>query len=419
MMESVHSFNNTHLTQVILDEMDGGESWTAIDTGAFLLQSVCLAIPRSPFLIVSPSRLELRINSTVPVEYLISDRNNTDWLTVYATNGPWGLKLFSAASHKDIVQSALVSISQGNNHLLLVARVIDLVYSTHLHSQLLAYPMLRQQIFKKKIITLGYNVEEMVTGDKMFRFVLERCLSKLSAKLQVYHEFTVNTALPWRAGLTSTSNTLVNTFAGATVNSFGFCSSGCILYKNIQSHYITIESTTIAKQETFGILTDLSLGSISLVVDGKVQPAAFGFNSKFSLEEQSIQSKIIQKKHLFPAFSLEKTLTNAIGSVPTMRVNFGESTFSFTDILATSCSAHVKSLIIIPESLNSIPFKFNTKEKMDAEEDRLQQANERNLHKTSLITNDTQALIGFSHFPPSVYRRTFGARIIQRGNSCF
>jgi hypothetical protein len=100
-------------------------------------------------------------------------------------------------------------------------------------------------------------------------------------------------------------------YPGDDENSFGFGSDGCVYHKGMSFPYVWVryeacetintidlfrylglkdEKSFFNSLKTWGIIVDLYHGSLSLVVDGKEYPPAFGRGAReFSLSEQEAQ----------------------------------------------------------------------------------------------------------------------------------
>jgi hypothetical protein len=246
------------------------------------------------------------------VQLVIDDADQDSWHCIYATAGAWTVKTYAKPLIKDIVSQSLESLKQNANdeysYIHLIARTLDLVHPTHqLQAQVLAYPLYGSQILRKRLVARAYYVAKAnddvsyIVDAKTAIDVFKQIEKRLEKELRTYFEFIVPYKSYWRVGL-ALGNKYVSHeyigYPGENKISFGFDYTGKILHDGKTLEYVFVtsyvdsltETNTLGASKILGVIVDLYKGNIHLVVDGKIQPAAFGGNAlAFSPEEREFQ----------------------------------------------------------------------------------------------------------------------------------
>ncbi|KAI8810375.1 hypothetical protein BJ742DRAFT_202319 [Cladochytrium replicatum] len=379
-----------------------------------------------------------------------------EWNSLYATDGLWAIRLlhrshikaFLSQTHQAFENSVTAS-RQSQSQVLdplscarWLARVIDVVHPSHtLHSSTLVYPLIAGSIVRRRLAVLKYDLDSnsvaghhVTLGDDFVPAgpgprdyspgidVKTACDLVLQMRKRVdreflFHlEFQTPDKVVWRAGFVQAQHMAANNhtrYPGDDRYGFGFASDGTLLWNGKQHKYIDDpqDPHSFLGVRTWGMLIDLGNGSISFVVDGKLQPVAFGYRSEvFSEGDVDYQRNVILTQHLIPMFALNSPPSNLIsyGEPPTLKANFGSTPF-IHKISANSCESilTMKTSKATQSIVDGTAAEHNEKE----EDEKAQIAMERNTFRAA-ITSET--LRSFSHFPPSTYRRSLACTKIQR-----
>lgn len=339
-LEAIQSFERRNCSKLCSDAIIAGKCDSG-DIAGFFKQTVILSIPYdNTSLTVSQSRLEFKISNR---------KEEKEWSCVYATSGPWAAKLHAKSLTKAICDQNMNSLKLKDiatkdtefTYIHVLARLFDLVHPSHqLQAAVLAYPLYGVQILKRRILALQYEIgggndENTFLDHKLTTDLVRQLQKKLEREMRAYYEFIVPYRANWRVGLGSSSRTSQYRnfgYAGKDSYSFGFSNKGCIIINDVEYRYIEnlSDSATENHLKVIGIITDLYQGSIQLVVDGVTYPPAFGRGSSFPIEEQERQRSLITKQQILPIFSLLDGDSSIPQETPIMKINFGQSAFTFT-----------------------------------------------------------------------------------------
>ncbi|XJO77036.1 hypothetical protein BDV3_001679 [Batrachochytrium dendrobatidis] len=426
-MEVIQTFERNNLAKLCKEAITSGLC-DHDDVPGFFNNKITLISPKKMKRInVFPSRLEFQIKE---IEDDMAVRDPEQWYTVYATCGPWAIKLFSKPLVQDLVHQSIEQIrhiskdADSLSYIHVLARTIDLVHPTHqLQATILAFPLYGVQILKKRILSLGYsmdpaNEDSVILDHKLALDILSQVYKKLETEHRYYFEWTTLPKTKWRIGFSTGRHVKVlnNTaYPGMDSFSFGFGNDGSIFMDGEKLRYVhdLAQSTLPIGIKTWGVMVDLHAGSINLVLNGNVAHVAFGHSaSAFDSYEQERQKHLILTNQLIPTFSVQDEIS--IEERPFIRVNFGDKPFSF----------HVNALpmnnLIQPHSTKGIDLVSileisganANRERLSQEEDeKLHMSLEKNYFRVSHIPD---AIKSFSQFPPSVYRRSLAATRLQR-----
>jgi SPRY domain len=236
------------------------------------------------------------------------------WYSVYNTCGPWALKLYSKPLQRDLVQTTLEQMKQVSkdieySYLSIICRILDCVHPSHtLQANVLAYPFYSNQILKRRLVLLGYDTlspsEEslFVLDNKTAIDILRQVDKRLEKEVHAYFEFAVPYNTTWRVGLVIAKKYVSfehEKYPGDNEYGFGFGHTGKIFANGKEFKFKTFNlsyadslcgSPTFENSKIIGILINLHEGSISLVSEGEVYPAAFGKDAlAFDKTEQERQ----------------------------------------------------------------------------------------------------------------------------------
>ncbi|TPX41026.1 hypothetical protein SeMB42_g05767 [Synchytrium endobioticum] len=337
---------------------------------------------------------------------------------------------------------------------LLVARILDLVHGTHgLQSSLLVNPRDAVLILRKKLTSLGYEVADFddggVKSEKLDVFrIVELIQTRLLAEMRLYFEFTVNATTEWLVGVwVENKDHGVPEYPGSNAHSMGFCSDGTIHWDGVSIPYQTRDADAPqAGTRTVGIMMDMKWFALHMVEDGTVHPAAFGNGAEgFNNVQVQAQMELMRTQPLLPFFAL-KTVNNGPSSAalshdasratspsvydkPVMHVNFGNGnyfsntshTFAFPienvsipyDSLAARSQprSYTSTFFSTDIPIQSASATLATLQQQQAAATVVDEAAMADFFKASLIKDPPKS---FSQFPPTTFRKSLAASIIQR-----
>jgi hypothetical protein len=280
------------------------------------------------------------------------------WATVFVSGALWAGKLALKPLIRDVATQIFNQLkrSQINNNELsyvqTIARVIDLVHhGPKIQPSTMAFPLSAVALLRKRLISLGYTIstpeEAKIINHPTAIDIIKQIIKKLERGHRYYFEFAVPRRSIWRVGFRMREGTYFPDdqmiYAGQENDSFGIASDGCVYLNGKVFKYIDDpeDYTLFTGLRTFGVLVDLYLGSISLVVDGKIKGPAFGAGANhFEGEMQIMQKEIITNQSLYPMLSLEgeisfnKYLVNKGSQLLdtanlSMHANFGSRLFTY------------------------------------------------------------------------------------------
>ena len=193
-----------------------------------------------------------------------------------------------------------------------LARIIDLVHQgPKIQLSTMAFPLNAVAILRKRLMNLNYNVtttEEAKTINHASALdYLKQINKRLEREHRYYFEFAVPRRASWRVGFRLREGTYFPDdqmiYPGQDNDSFGISFDGSVYYNGKSYKYIDDpeDYTAFTGFRTFGILVDLYIGSILLVVDGKIKGPAFGAGANhYEGEIQRMQ------KYIFSLIKIEK-----------------------------------------------------------------------------------------------------------------
>jgi hypothetical protein len=365
------------------------------------------------------SRLEFEVNGTP-----------NQWYCIHATGGSWATKLSNKPLIRNILGEAIKGIRSFNgkesdySFIPIIARLTDLIHPTHqLQSSVLAYPLFGSQLLKRRLQLLAYDLgpgnEDVLTLDNKFAHeIMKQMQKRLEKEMRAYYEFSVPYKTTWTVGLTnSNSVSMLKDLGrpGTEKRDFGLCSNGNLLYMGKEYPYTDtfMDDSTLEQYKILGFIIDLYLGTVQIVCNGTILPAAFGKGAKsFSKEEQDLQQNLIIKRQLIPCFAILYQRNSDPKEACYLNVNFGQKKFYYQVNATALCTIHNHKSTKGVETISILDSANNQKDKISQEED--EKANvslEKNYFKVSLLPEASKS---FSQFPPSVYRRSLAATKIQR-----
>ncbi|KAI9006126.1 hypothetical protein BC832DRAFT_470038 [Gaertneriomyces semiglobifer] len=433
-LESVQAFERANLARLCRDAVLGNLCLEE-DIPSYFLRQIFLASPLiRTDVITHPNRLEVHLSQSSineGAEETTAAAPRPEWGCIYATAGLWRARLMGRPTVKDIVkqtqdQILLHQSDEDKTFVQLLSRLVDAVHPSHgLTATILAYPAFAASILKRRLTSLGYEVPPGPNDDPNTiegRTALT-IVAQLGYRLQKEHEFYFEFATPhktaWRVGFTTASGIQpgVHTkYPGEDEHSFGFSSSGEVYWNGKPYSYCTIKEDPLFFMgfRTWGIVVDLYDGRITLVVDGKAHSPAFGTGATaFDREQQKQQRAIILSHELIPTFALRVVEEeSAYSERPQIRVNFGDHPFTY-NIQAQACNEVLRHRP--PKALDTVAIlegPSSDKEKLNQEdEEKFRITLEKNYVRATLAAD---GLKSFSHFPPSVYRKSLACTKIQR-----
>ncbi|ORX84101.1 hypothetical protein BCR32DRAFT_266582 [Anaeromyces robustus] len=362
------------------------------------------------------------------------------WKAVYASEGPWRIRLLSRPLELDIIYKVYADLKQmqanGKEFMCnnIMAQVLDLAHPSHqLQNLLITYPLSASNILKKRLLALGYKLVIPIIHEEINTFtvdtsiyIMSQIIRKVEKEMKFYFEVNFSSNTNWRIGyyvhdIVKRRNQ--DYYPGIDEYSFGFDNEGYIYWNNIKKNYEPAFNSNIDKNcgkieyKVWGFLIDIYKGTLSLEYNNKDKKIAFGYGSTFfSEEDQKIQGEYIKSGHCIPVISLNISKINDIYyENPTIIVNFGSEPFTY-NISATPLNEIQNSVIVASNKKfdNTFVLKNNlsdAEKNVPEEERKLFEDYEKNLFNDSLVNSQQKS---FSQFPPSVYCRAFSCIKIQR-----
>ncbi len=203
-LEAIQSFERYNCSKLCHDAIGAGIC-DFEDIPGFFKQTILLQRRRNPNIYMANTRLEFKINSKLPT---------MKWYSVFATSGPWAIKLYAKSLVRTVIEQTLISLKQKEStakdfdfsfvHIL--ARLFDLVHPTHqLQAAVLAYPLYGAQILKRRVLSLSYDLgggnEDNITLDhKITTELVKQLQKKLDKEMKAYFEVIVPFKAKWRVG---------------------------------------------------------------------------------------------------------------------------------------------------------------------------------------------------------------------------
>ncbi|KAJ3246138.1 hypothetical protein HDU78_007785 [Chytriomyces hyalinus] len=410
-MEGIQLFEQANIVRACRDAV----RWTLCepeDIPAYLGKKMALVNPKfQTHVIVKNSRLEFHLDERAVKGV---------WGCVYANQGPCANKLATKKFIADMTSQTLNHLIHSEGALdnvafiCALARIVDAAHPSHqLQSTMLAYPLYAGTILKKKLVSLGYSIapasEDYGQIDAAFtKSILKQIYHGLVQEQRFYLEISYPDSGVFRAGFASASHHSGNehhVYPGFDEYSFGFDSKGDIVYNGETYPYATFPETNafFTTIKTIGIVVDFYSGTISMVLDKKLMPTAFGNGAAaFNHATQAKQKEIILSHMMIPIF--------AIQGHTELQINFGKTSFlnvvdakPFESELGFDLA---KAETFILDSASEGRDRVNQED-----EERLQMAAEKNNFRASMFADAPKS---FSQFPPSIYRRSLACTKIQR-----
>ncbi|KND01565.1 uncharacterized protein SPPG_03365 [Spizellomyces punctatus DAOM BR117] len=434
-LEALQSFERFNWVRLCKDKI-AGEVCNDDDIPSYFLRQMFLAAPIVPTaVIVHPNRLELHLSrltsSEAGVRRQPADELRADWGCVYATAGVWKVRLMARPTAREMVKQTQDQIltyrgqSEKYSFVQLLARLVDAVHPSHqLPAAVLAYPLYGVSVLKRRLAALGYDVgvggeDSSILDTRTALSYIAQINYRLQREHRFYFEFSTPDKTAWRVGLSMARRIQASAHArypGQDEYSFGFSSTGHIFYKDEEYPYAEIQEDPLFFMgfRTWGVLVDLYDGHINLVMDGKVQPPAFGIGAAaFDKAEQTRQRSLIWSSELVPTFALKVNDTELqYTERPQIRVNFGDRPFSY-DVNAQPCNENLRHQQ--PKALDAVSILDSVGPEREGlnqdEEEKLHLALEKNIFRATLAVEGQRS---FSQFPPSIYRRSLACTKIQR-----
>jgi hypothetical protein len=318
--ETIQAFETRNKVSLCKDSI----SWGYVTTDD------CNAIFSSKFYLVQPILGQLISVSSDRLSFTVGSSNlafpGQEWATVFGSDGLWAGKLAWKPLVRDVATQVYNQLkrSQINNdelsYVQTLARMIDLVHQgPKIQPSTMAFPLSAVALLQKKLISLGYAIsipeEAKIIGHSAAIDIIKQMIKKLEKGHRYYFEFAAPRRSTWRVGFRMREGTYYPddqmVYAGQENDSFGISSDGYVYLNSKAFKYIDDpEDYTVFKGfRTFGVIVDLYMGSILLVVDGKIKGPAFGAGANhFDGAMQILQKEIITKQSLYPMFSLDRKI---------------------------------------------------------------------------------------------------------------
>ncbi|RKO94582.1 hypothetical protein BDK51DRAFT_15469, partial [Blyttiomyces helicus] len=435
-LESLEAFERNNWARLCRDGINWGLC-NSDDIPLYFNRKIYLVAPRVPArATVHPNRLELHLphqsrSDPFPEATPPPVLPPQEWACAYSTAGPWSARLMARPMIKNIVAQTFAQLrlnadaadAAALSYVQILARLVDAIHPSHqLQATVLAHPLYGPSILRRRLVALGYDVgpggeESNLIDGRLAVDIVKQLNKRLEKEHRFYLEFSTPDNAAWRAGFSVSNSTDQNDhtrYPGQDEFSFGFGSDGSVLYNGESYRYIDDPQDPLFFMgfRTWGLLVDLFHGSISLVVDNKTQPVAFGhgsvvFDDTLNLRIAHIPGAVVEAQSEYA----ERTQ---------VRVNFGDRPFSYS-IIAQPCDAilHQRS----SKGIDSLPI-VDGMDRGDGvgnaeEEDNLHMvdfytsraAAEKNYFRASLVPEGQKC---FSQFPPSIYRKSLACTRIQR-----
>ncbi|ORX51090.1 hypothetical protein BCR36DRAFT_351617 [Piromyces finnis] len=360
------------------------------------------------------------------------------WKAIYATEGPWKVRLLSRPIELDIlnkVYNDLKSMQANGKEFMcnnIMAQVLDLAHPSHqLQNLLLTYPLSAATILKKRLLALGYKLVIPIIHEEINTFtvdttiyIMSQIIRKVEREMKFYFEVNATNNVLWRIGYyihDMAKHRNQDYYPGMDEYSFGFDNEGYIYWNNIKKNYEpelnkTDKSGKI-EYKIWGFLIDIYKGTISMEYNTKDKKIAFGYGSTFfSEDDQKIQGDYIKSGHCIPVIALNISKINDIYyENPSINVNFGSEPFS-NNVSASSINDVQNSVIVtnnkkFDNTFILRPNFLDSEKNLPEEEKKLFEDYEKNSFNDSLVNSQQKS---FSQFPPNAYCRVFACIKIQR-----
>ncbi|RKP19854.1 26S proteasome subunit P45 [Rozella allomycis CSF55] len=298
--------------------------WESDDVPAYLESKISLMTPceNAPHIILDRKRLSLNVKPLLVGEEM-------QWGCVIGNTGPDSKRLLNKAAIRGTLSSMYQRLNANDklkdlmnekddkndddvSYKNLIAQALDLCYPTHqLYAMMLAFPLTCGDILKKRLTELGFsvNVSGNLFDKRMAVDIVKTLTRRIDRDMRFYYEITFNDQSNWRVGYaieTKVEYKCAFKYPGCDEYSFGFGNGGKCYYNGQEYDYIESETNGF---KVYGVILDLFAGSISLVIDGKIMPPAFGSGSLiFPSDIASKQRSLILSNPLVPMISLLGTL---------------------------------------------------------------------------------------------------------------
>ncbi|KAJ3203755.1 hypothetical protein HDU82_006320 [Entophlyctis luteolus] len=285
------------------------------DLPAYLDKKVAIRQPKLPCtLLLKPSRVEVKLQSGASAN---------SWGCAYGTHGPSASHHCGKKMQTEMTAQALEQLlsfvesrreapstpnSPTPSFLCILAKIMDAVHPTHsLQTSVLAYPAYANTLLKKRLLSLGYSIapftEETGQIDSAFAIsVLKQICNNLLRDQRFYFEVSYSDPTVFCIAMKENEN---NIYPGYNEHSFGFISTGEIIWQNEKKPYFSFppRNELFVTFKTLGIMVDMYAGSISLVFDKKIQNVAFGsgaraYDSKDQLRQKCASIKDFKTNHI-------------------------------------------------------------------------------------------------------------------------
>ena len=142
------------------------------------------------------------------------------WKAIYATEGPWRIRLLSRPLELDIIYKVYKDLKlmhandkdfMCNN---IMAQVLDLAHPSHqLQNLLLTYPLSASNILKKRLLNLGYKLVVPIIQEEINTFtvdtttyIMSQIIRRVEREMRFYFEITATENSEWRVGKNKNKN---------------------------------------------------------------------------------------------------------------------------------------------------------------------------------------------------------------------
>jgi len=154
--------------------------------------------------------------SEFKVDDYLKERNSFffPWKAIYATEGPWKVRLLSRPLELDIIYKVYAELklmqASGKEYMCnnIMAQILDLAHPSHqLQNLLLMYPLSASNILKKRLLNLGYKLVIPIIHEEINTFtvdttlyILSQIIRKVEREMKFYFEVNATDNSIWRIG---------------------------------------------------------------------------------------------------------------------------------------------------------------------------------------------------------------------------
>ena len=165
--------------------------------------------------------LEKMDSSSTDSDFKVEEYNGKNehfffpWKCIYATEGPWKVRLLSRPLEMDIIYKIYADLklmqANGKEYMCnnIMAQVLDLAHPSHqLQNLLLMYPLSASSILKKRLLALGYKLVIPIIHEEINTFtvdtsiyIMSQIIRKVEREMKFYFEVNATENSIWRIGI--------------------------------------------------------------------------------------------------------------------------------------------------------------------------------------------------------------------------